>query len=106
MAHLTSWVAAVPTVPLPLQQPPLVVDIAMDLMLLCWLAALVLAIWGSIREAKRVDREQRHAQETDPQPGPTPAIEGILEHWGLWSLGLVGVGLVLLAVASAMARGG
>ena len=81
-------------------------DIATDVMLLCWLAAIVLAVWGSMREARRIEREQRHVEESDPLPGPTPAIEGVLDHWGIWSLGLVGAGFVLLAIASAIARGG
>ncbi len=103
---VTAWIAAVPTVPLPLRQPPVVVEVLTDLMLLCWLAAFVLAIWGSIREGRRVEREQRHVEESDPLAGPTPAIDGILDHWGVWSLTLVGAGLVLLAIGAAMAGAG
>lgn len=93
------------TLPVGSAAPTLVAVIAL-LMILCWAAAVVLAFWGAIRDARQVEREARHEVRENPAPGPTPGIEGFLDHWALWALALTAVGLLLLALAAALARRG
>lgn len=69
-------------------------------MLVCWAAAVVISVWGSVRDAQQAEREARKELEHNPAPGPTPGIEGFMEHWAVWALGLVAAGLVLLALAA------
>ncbi len=72
------------------------------LMLLCWAAAIVLAIWGTIRDARQAEREKHHVY---ADALPESAWEGVVTHWGLWSIALVVIGLLLLAVASHFVNG-
>ncbi len=91
--------ASAPLVPPPTLAPTLGDTLLVNGMLLCWALALVIAIWGSIREARRVDQERRRT-DTDHDGSPTPGLEGVLEHWGLWCIGLLAAGFVLLTVFS------
>ena len=78
--------------------------IVLDVMALCWLAAIVVAVWGAITEAGRVERARRRELATESEPGPTPGIDGLLERWGLWAILLSAAGVALLAWASTMGR--
>jgi hypothetical protein len=77
---------------------------ALDVMVLCWVCALVIAVWGAIREARRVDRARRRELATNPEPGPTPGIDRLLDRWAIWALGFAAAGLALLGWASNMVR--
>ncbi len=91
-------------VPAAAQLPGYVAPVGQELavigMLLCWLLALVTALWGSIREAHRYDVDRGRARASGADDGPTPGIAGFLDRWAVWSLVLLGLGLVLLAVAA------
>jgi len=78
--------------------------ILLDVMVACWLAALTIAIWGSITEAGRVERARQRELATEREPGPTPGVDGLLERWGLWAILLAAVGLGLLGWASTLGR--
>jgi hypothetical protein len=90
--------AGIPVAATPLQA------VLLDLMALCWLLAVVLAVWGAVREARRADRERRRILATEVEPGPTPGIEGLLDRWGLWALLLGALGVVFLGLASTVAH--
>jgi hypothetical protein len=79
--------------------------LAIDAMLLCWALAVGIAVWGSLREARRADIERRRELASERQPGPTPGIEGFLDRWAWWALLLAAAGLAFLGYASQLARG-
>ena len=98
-----------PTVPNVPRTLPLVVSTALqvallDLMLLVWLAALVVAVWGAVTEAGRAERARRRELATGSEPGPVPGIDTLLDHWGLWAIGLGAAGVGLLAWVASLAR--
>lgn len=99
-----------PTVPPQSIIPPAVTaptpaqNVALLAMFLCWALAIVIALWGSIREGRRVDRERRREIATEREPGPTPGIDGLLDRWALWALGFLGLGLALLGFAANIAK--
>ena len=64
-----------------------------------WLLAIVIAIWGAMREGKRADFERRRIGD-DETAGPTPGIEGVLDHWGVWSVSFLVAGFIALALFS------
>ncbi len=74
--------------------------IAIDLMLLCWVIAVVIAIWGAVTESARVERERRREVATQENPGPTPGIDGFLDRWGMWALIFAAAGLAMLGYIS------
>jgi len=78
--------------------------IAVIAMLLCWVLAVVVALWGSMREARRHDDDRRRELTADPAPGPTPGLSGFLDRWALWSLVFLGLGLGLLALGANLSR--
>ena len=69
------------------------------LMLVCWVVAVIIGLWGSVRQARRAAGARRKARVTGVDAGPTPGLTGFLDRWAVWSLALVGAGLILLAVA-------
>ena len=77
---------------------------AVDLMLLFWLIAVGIAIWGAVTESARAERERRRTLATDDNPGPTPGIDGFLDRWGMWSLIFGAAGLVMLGYVSTIAH--
>lgn len=79
--------------------PTAVQVVLVNLMGLFWLLAIVIAVWGSLREERRADQERRRIGD-DPMGGPTPGIEGVLDHWGLWSVILLVAGFICLALFS------
>jgi preprotein translocase subunit SecG len=85
---------------------PVLIQVITALAVLCWVAAIALAIWGSIRDAREAEREARQELWQNPEPTPTPGIEGILSRWTLWSFVLLGAGMLLLVVAVQAARQG
>ncbi len=70
------------------------------LMLLVWLLAVVLAIWGTIHDGRRAERELRNLSVDE---GPR-VLDGVLNRWGLWSLGLALLGFVFLSIAAGFAH--
>lgn len=78
--------------------------VAVDLMLLCWLIAVVIGVWGAMTESARVERERRRELATEADPGPTPGIDGFLDRWGMWSLIFGAAGLVMLGYVSLVAH--
>lgn len=91
-------------VPLPVEAPTWGEELAVLAMILSWTLAVVVALWGAMREAKRHDDDRRQELASDPEPGPTPGLSGFLDRWALWALVFLGLGLVLLAVASSGAH--
>ena len=85
---------------------PGLVQLTAAFAVLCWAAAIVLAFWGSIRDAREAEREARQELWQNPEPTPTPGIEGLLNRWALWAFVLLGVGMLLLALAVQAARHG
>lgn len=73
--------------------------ILINIMAIFWLLAVVIAIWGSIREGRRAEYERRRIG-NDEMAGPTPGIEGVLDHWGVWSVSLLVAGFIALALFS------
>lgn len=73
--------------------------ILVNLMGLFWLLAIVIAVWGAMREARRADQERRRVGDEETA-GPTPGIEGVLDHWGLWSVSFLVAGFIALALFS------
>jgi hypothetical protein len=88
------------------EEAPRTVQVLDLLVVLVWLAAIVIAVWGSIHDARQVEREERADLWENPEPGPTPGVEGFLNRWAIWALGLVLAGLLLLALATQVARSG
>ncbi len=88
----------------PSQLPPVVGSpwqgVVVDAMLLFWILAAIIAVWGSVTESARAERERRRTLATDSDPGPTPGIDGFLDRWGVWSLCLAGLGLICLGLLS------
>ena len=74
--------------------------IAIDLMILFWVIAVVIAIWGAVTESARAERERRRELATEENPGPTPGIDGFLDRWGMWALIFAAAGLAMLAYVS------
>ena len=78
--------------------------VVLDAMALFWLAALVIAVVGAVRENRRADQARRRELATEADPGPTPGLDGFLDRWALWALGSAAAGLLLLGWASTMGR--
>lgn len=78
--------------------------LAVMAMLIFWLLAVVIALWGSIREARRHDDARRQELAEEPAPGPTPGLSGFLDRWALWSLVFLGLGLGVLALGANASR--
>lgn len=91
-------------IPQAVTAPTLAQQVALTAMLVAWALAVVLAVWGAIREARRADVHRRRELATEREPGPTPGLEGFLDRWAVWSLVLLGIGMVLLAYAANLVR--
>lgn len=91
------------TLPPVIEAPTVGQALAVGAMLLCWLLAVVIALWGSIREARRHDYARR-TELTSEDAGPTPGLAGFLDRWALWSLAFLGLGLALLAIGANIGR--
>jgi len=68
--------------------------------LVCWALAVIIGLWGSMRQARRAAGARRKARVTGVDAGPTPGLTGFLDRWAVWSLALVGAGLILLLVGT------
>ena len=73
--------------------------ILINIMGVFWLLAVVIAVWGAMREGRRAEYERRRIGD-DEMAGPTPGIEGVLDHWGVWSLTFLAAGFIALALFS------
>lgn len=93
-----------PLIPQAVTAPTAAQHAALLAMLVAWGLAVVVAVWGALREARRADADRRRELATERTPGPTPGLEGFLDRWALWSLVLLGVGLLLLAYAANIVR--
>ena len=92
-----------PTTPSPVVSPSPAHHVALILMIICWAAAVLIGLWGSVRQARHAALVRREARTTGRNPGPTPGLEGFLDRWAVWSLVLLGLGLACLGYASVAA---
>lgn len=74
--------------------------VAIVLMLICWVAAAIIGMWGAMRQARRVAGARAQENVTGVDAGPAHGVTGYLDRWAILSLSLVGAGLLLLAIAT------